>query len=95
MRLLLIAVRAVQSLSFARSRLSSSCGARRANPSSISSSSSRPAARACSASRWRFAPAFYRRIDEVILPSFAALGVPAYEAWALRHEAAATAAREA
>lgn len=41
------------------------------------------------ASRWRFAPAFYRRIDEVILPSFAALGVPAYEAWALRHEAAA------
>jgi hypothetical protein len=47
------------------------------------------------ASRWRFAPAFYRRIDEVILPSFAALGVPAYEAWALRHEAAATAAREA
>jgi hypothetical protein len=41
------------------------------------------------ASRWRFAPAFYRRIDEVILPGFAALGVPAYEAWALRHEAAA------
>lgn len=39
------------------------------------------------ASRWRFAPAFYRRIDEVILPGFAALGVPAYEAWALRHEA--------
>lgn len=39
-------------------------------------------------SRWRFAPAFYRRIDEVILPGFAALGVPAYEAWALRHEAA-------
>jgi hypothetical protein len=42
------------------------------------------------ASRWQFAPAFYRRIDEVILPSLAALGVPAYEAWALRHEAAAT-----
>lgn len=41
------------------------------------------------ASRWRFAPAFYRRLDEVILPSFAALGVPAYEAWALRHEAEA------
>ncbi len=41
------------------------------------------------ASRWRFANAFYRRIDEVILPGFAELGVPAYEAWALRHEAAA------
>lgn len=37
-------------------------------------------------SRRRFAPAFYRRLDEVILPGFAALGVPAYEAWALRHE---------
>jgi hypothetical protein len=34
------------------------------------------------------ARAFYARIDEVILPSLAALGVPAYEAWTLRGEAA-------
>jgi hypothetical protein len=32
------------------------------------------------------ARAFYERIDRVILPSLAALGVPAYEAWALRVE---------
>jgi hypothetical protein len=32
------------------------------------------------------ARAFYDRIDRVILPSLAALGVPAYEAWALRAE---------
>lgn len=32
------------------------------------------------------ARAFYERIDRVILPSLAALGVPAYEAWALRAE---------
>lgn len=41
------------------------------------------------ASQHTFAPAFYRRMDEVILPAFAALGVPAYEAWALRREAVA------
>lgn len=41
------------------------------------------------ASRAQFGPAFYRRVDAVILPSFAALGVPAYEAWALRREAVA------
>jgi hypothetical protein len=32
------------------------------------------------------ARAFHARIDQVILPSFAALDVPAYEAWALRRE---------
>jgi hypothetical protein len=32
------------------------------------------------------ARAFYERLDRVILPSLAALGVPAYEAWALRVE---------
>ena len=32
------------------------------------------------------ARAFYERIDTVILPSLAALGVPAYEAWVLRSE---------
>lgn len=32
------------------------------------------------------ARAFYERIDGVILPSLAALGVPAYEAWVLRSE---------
>lgn len=37
--------------------------------------------------RPRFAKAFYERIDNVILPGLAELGVPAYEAWALRHEA--------
>lgn len=35
----------------------------------------------------RYARAWYQRLDEVILPAFVALGVPAYEAWALRHEA--------
>ncbi len=30
--------------------------------------------------------AFHRRINEVILPSLAGLGVPAYEAWVLRSE---------
>ena len=35
----------------------------------------------------RFARAWYERVDAVILPGLAALGVPAYEAWALRHEA--------
>ncbi len=39
------------------------------------------------ASRWRLAPAFYRRLDEVILPGLADLGIPAYEAWVLRTEA--------
>jgi hypothetical protein len=34
-----------------------------------------------------FARAFYQRLDRVILPALAALGVPAYEAWALRQEA--------
>jgi hypothetical protein len=38
-------------------------------------------------SREAFARGFYTRLDRVILPSLAALGVPAYEAWALRHEA--------
>lgn len=37
----------------------------------------------------RFARAWYARIDDVILPRLASLGVPAYEAWALRHEARA------
>jgi hypothetical protein len=32
------------------------------------------------------ARAFYERIDTVILPELAALGVPAYEAWVLRSE---------
>ena len=35
----------------------------------------------------RYARAWYERLDGVILPGLAALGVPAYEAWALRHEA--------
>ena len=35
----------------------------------------------------RYARAWYGRLDAVILPGLAALGVPAYEAWALRHEA--------
>jgi hypothetical protein len=38
-------------------------------------------------SREAFARGFYTRLDRVILPSLAALGIPAYEAWALRHEA--------
>lgn len=33
-----------------------------------------------------FARAFYQRLDDVILPSLAALGVPAREAWARRRE---------
>lgn len=36
------------------------------------------------ASRASFARAFYERLDGVILPGLHALGVPAYEAWALR-----------
>ena len=35
----------------------------------------------------RYARAWYQRLDGVILPGLAALGLPAYEAWALRHEA--------
>ncbi len=35
----------------------------------------------------RFARAWYDRLDRVILPGLDALGLPAYEAWALRHEA--------
>ncbi|WP_437791531.1 hypothetical protein [Sorangium sp. So ce693] len=42
-------------------------------------------------SRPAAARAFYERIDRVILPSLAALGVPAYEAWALRLEVPAQA----
>ncbi|WP_437542228.1 hypothetical protein WME97_29120 [Sorangium sp. So ce367] len=42
-------------------------------------------------SRPAAARAFYDRIDRVILPSLAALGVPAYEAWALRLEVPAQA----
>lgn len=38
-------------------------------------------------SREAAARAFYDRIDRVILPSLDALGLPAYEAWALRAEA--------
>jgi hypothetical protein len=36
--------------------------------------------------RDRFARAFYHRLERVILPGIAALGLRAYEAWSLRHE---------
>jgi hypothetical protein len=37
----------------------------------------------------RYARAWYERLDTVIVPQICALGLPAREAWALRHEAAA------
>jgi len=43
----------------------------------------------------RFARAWYDRLDRVILPGLDALGIAAYEAWALRHEAAALSAQSA